>query len=44
VRKEVLLKTDRARKQLKWKPKYTSKATLKALVQAHRQEEAERQH
>ncbi|HEY1597717.1 MAG TPA: NAD-dependent epimerase/dehydratase family protein [Thermoleophilaceae bacterium] len=35
VRKEVLLKTERARKDLKWKPKYTGKATLKELVAAH---------
>jgi nucleoside-diphosphate-sugar epimerase len=39
VRKEVLMKTDRARKELKWKPKHTGRATLKALVQAHRQDE-----
>ena len=36
VRKPVLMKTDRARKQLKWRPKYTSKATLKQMVEAHR--------
>src|SRR3954453_20346967 len=44
VRKEVLMKTDRARKELKWKPKYTGKATLKELVAAHRRDEAEGQH
>jgi nucleoside-diphosphate-sugar epimerase len=38
VRKPVLLKTDRAKKQLRWKPTHTSKATLKALVTAHRNE------
>jgi nucleoside-diphosphate-sugar epimerase len=44
VRKEVLMKTDRARKELKWRPRYTGKATLKALVAAHRAEEAAAQH
>jgi nucleoside-diphosphate-sugar epimerase len=39
VRKEVLMKTDRARRELRWKPKHTSKATLKELVAAHREEE-----
>jgi hypothetical protein len=34
------MKTDRARKELKWKPRHTGKATLKELVQAHRQDEA----
>ena len=38
VRKPVLMKTDRARKELGWKPKYTSKATLKDMVAAHRDE------
>ena len=32
VRKPVLLKTDRAKKELGWKPEYTSRATLKELV------------
>jgi len=36
VRKEVLMKTDRAKKELGWKPRYGSKATLSALVKAHR--------
>jgi nucleoside-diphosphate-sugar epimerase len=36
VRKPVLLKTDRARKELGWKPQYTSRATLKDLVSAYR--------
>ena len=40
VRKEVLMKTDRARKELGWKPKHSSKGTLKELVAAHRQAEA----
>lgn len=39
VRKPVLMKTDRAKKLLGWKPKYTSKATLKDLVAAYRAEE-----
>ncbi|MEA2481496.1 MAG: hypothetical protein QOJ07_3418, partial [Thermoleophilaceae bacterium] len=39
VRKPVLLKTDRARKELGWKPEYTSRATLKALVSAFREEQ-----
>jgi UDP-glucose 4-epimerase len=36
VRKEVLMKTDRARKELGWRPRHSSKATLKQLVEAHR--------
>ena len=43
VRKEVLMKTDRARKELGWKPKYTGARTLKELVAAHRRDEAEGQ-
>jgi UDP-glucose 4-epimerase len=43
VRKEVLMKTDRARKELGWKPKYTSRRTLKELVAARRAFEAEAQ-
>jgi UDP-glucose 4-epimerase len=39
VRKEVLMKTDRAKKELGWKPKYTSKRTLTELVAAHRADE-----
>ena len=39
VRKEVLMKTDRARRELGWKPEHTSKATLKELVAAHRAED-----
>ena len=42
ARKPVLMKTDRAKKELGWKPKYTAKATLKAMVQAHGAEPAER--
>jgi UDP-glucose 4-epimerase len=37
VRKEVLMKTDRAKKELGWRPKHSSKATLKELVAAHRE-------
>src|ERR671917_1717559 len=36
VRKPVLMKTDRARKELGWSPEHTSRATLKALVEAYR--------
>ena len=36
VRKPVLMKTDRAQKELGWKPQYTSKATLRDLVAAKR--------
>ena len=36
VRKPVLMKTDRAQKELGWKPKHTAKATLKEMVEAHR--------
>jgi UDP-glucose 4-epimerase len=32
VKKPVLMKTDRARKLLKWRPQYTSRKTLRALV------------
>jgi nucleoside-diphosphate-sugar epimerase len=42
VRKEVLMKTDRARKELGWKPRHTGKNTLKELVAAHRQDAAPR--
>jgi nucleoside-diphosphate-sugar epimerase len=39
VRKPVLMKTERAKKQLGWKPQYTAKQTLKELVEAYRSEE-----
>ena len=42
LRKPVLMKTDRARKELGWRPKHTSKATLRATVEARRAEPAER--
>ena len=38
VRKPVLMKTERAQKELVWKPEHTSKATLRALVAAKRAE------
>lgn len=38
VRKEVLMKTDRARKELGWKPRYSSRRTLRELVEAHRRD------
>ena len=36
VRKPVLMKTERAKKLLGWKPKHTAKATLKQMVDAYR--------
>jgi nucleoside-diphosphate-sugar epimerase len=36
VRKPVLMKTDRARRLLKWRPQHTSRKTLDAMVRAHR--------
>jgi UDP-glucose 4-epimerase len=42
VRKTVLMKTDRARRELGWKPKHTARATLRAMVEAHRAEPATR--
>jgi UDP-glucose 4-epimerase len=36
VRKPVLMKTDRARKLLRWRPQHTAKATLQTMVAAHR--------
>ena len=36
IRKPVLLKTDRARTKLRWKPKYSSRRTLRELVDAWR--------
>ena len=38
ARKPVLMKTERARKQLGWKPKHTAKSTLKQMVDAYRSE------
>jgi UDP-glucose 4-epimerase len=42
VRKPVLMKTERARKELGWRPKHSGKATLKAMVEARRAERSER--
>jgi UDP-glucose 4-epimerase len=39
LRKPVLMKTDRAKKLLGWKPEHTSKGTLKELVGAYRDEQ-----
>jgi UDP-glucose 4-epimerase len=38
VKKPVLMKTDRARKHLRWRPRHTARATLDAMVAAHRAE------
>ena len=37
ARKPVLMKTDRARKLLKWRPQHTSRRTLEGMVKAHRE-------
>jgi UDP-glucose 4-epimerase len=42
VRKPVLMRTDRARKLLRWRPQHTSKETLQAMVAAQRAETAAR--
>jgi UDP-glucose 4-epimerase len=42
AKKPVLMKTDRARKQLGWRPKHTAKATLKEMIAARREELAAR--
>lgn len=39
VRKPVLMKTERAKKRLRWKPAHTSKETLKQLVDAYREQD-----
>jgi UDP-glucose 4-epimerase len=39
VRQPVLMKTDRAKKLLTWKPRHTGRQTLKQLVAAYRQQE-----
>jgi UDP-glucose 4-epimerase len=36
VRKPVLMKTERARKLLRWRPEHTARATLREMVEAHR--------
>jgi UDP-glucose 4-epimerase len=38
VRKPVLMKTDRARKLLKWRPQHTARQTLDEMVTAQREE------
>jgi UDP-glucose 4-epimerase len=38
VRKPVLMKTDRARKLLKWRPQHTARQTLDEMVRAQREE------
>jgi hypothetical protein len=40
VRKPVLMKTDRAKRQLKWKPQHTARKTLEEMVQAQRASES----
>jgi UDP-glucose 4-epimerase len=40
VRKPVLMRTKRAKDDLGWKPKYTGKATLKAMIDAYREDHA----
>jgi len=37
VRKPVLMKTDRARRLLKWRPRHTGRRTLDGMVKAHRE-------
>ena len=38
VRKPVLMKTDRAKSQLKWRPEHTARRTLEEMVRAQRAE------
>jgi nucleoside-diphosphate-sugar epimerase len=42
ARKPVLMRTDRAQRELGWKPEHTAKATLRAMVDAHRAEPSAR--
>ena len=42
VKKPVLMKTERARQQLRWRPKHTAKATLAQMAASHRAELAPR--
>jgi UDP-glucose 4-epimerase len=42
VKKPVLMKTDRARRLLRWRPRHTSRETLQEMVAAHRAEPAAR--
>jgi nucleoside-diphosphate-sugar epimerase len=39
ARKPVLMKTDRARKELGWRPEHTARGTLRELVEAYRTNE-----
>src|SRR5918996_1258377 len=39
VRKPVLMKTDRAKRLLKWRPQHTARRTLEAMVRAQRDSE-----
>jgi UDP-glucose 4-epimerase len=38
IRKPVLMKTDRAQKQLRWRPEHTARSTLQQLIEAYRTE------
>jgi UDP-glucose 4-epimerase len=38
VKKPVLMRTDRARRLLRWRPRHTARATLQEMVAAHRAE------
>jgi UDP-glucose 4-epimerase len=38
VRKPVLMKTDRAKTQLKWRPQHTARRTMEAMVRAQRED------
>jgi UDP-glucose 4-epimerase len=38
VKKPVLMKTERARRLLRWRPRHSARATLRAMVAAHRAE------
>jgi UDP-glucose 4-epimerase len=42
AKKPVLMKVDRARKQLGWRPKHTAKATLREMIEARQAELAAR--
>ncbi|HEV2074909.1 MAG TPA: hypothetical protein VGR10_01580, partial [Thermoleophilaceae bacterium] len=42
VRRPLLVKTDRARRELRWRPGHTTRATLRELVRAYRAQQRER--
>jgi nucleoside-diphosphate-sugar epimerase len=42
ARKPLLVKTDRARKELRWRPKHSTRATLRELVAGYRAEQRAR--